>query len=84
MKAEVFFKNNCPFCVRAKELLRERGIEFDEIEAVSNREVLIERVTAATGFAPKTVPQIFLDGQHIGGYDDLVEYFNNQTKEQSN
>ena len=76
MKAEVYWKPNCPSCVNAKNLLKQKGIEFEEISAVENRESLIERVTAITGTAPSTVPQIFIDGQHIGGYDDLVVYFN--------
>lgn len=74
MKAEVYSKNNCPYCVRAKKLLDDRQIEYVELDAVALRDALIERVTAATGAAPRTVPQIFIDGNHVGGYDDLVKY----------
>jgi glutaredoxin 3 len=75
MKAEVYSKDFCPFCVKAKHLLEMKGIEITEIDAVANREQLIERVTADTGDAPRTVPQIYLDGKHIGGYDQLTAYF---------
>ena len=75
MKAEVFTKDHCPYCIKAKYLLEGRGIEIEEISAVEHREQLIERVTNDTGQAPRTVPQIYLDGQHIGGYDELVAHF---------
>lgn len=75
MHAEVFSKPNCPFCVRAKALLEKRGIDYTEVSAVDHREALIERVTADTGAAPRTVPQIYLDGQHVGGHDELVKHF---------
>lgn len=75
MTTEVFVKSNCPFCVRAKALLEKRGIPFTEISAVDHREALIERVTEITGAAPRTVPQIFLEGQYIGGFDDLAAHF---------
>lgn len=74
MKAELFSRDNCPYCVKAKELLEERGIEYDLLMAADHREALIERVTAITGSAPKTVPQIFLDGQYIGGYTELAAH----------
>ena len=76
MKAEVFSRDNCPFCVMAKTLLEKREIDFEVLDATAMREALIERVTKDTGVAPRTVPQIYLDGQYIGGYDNLVEYFN--------
>ena len=78
MKAEVYSKSNCPFCVKAKALLTQKGIEFEELDAVALRDQLIERVTKDTGNAPRTVPQIYLDGQYIGGYDQLAAHFANQ------
>lgn len=75
MQAEVYTKDHCPYCVRAKHLLEQRGATITEINAVEHKETLIERVTKDTGAAPRTVPQIYLDGQHIGGYDDLVAHF---------
>jgi glutaredoxin 3 len=70
--AEIYSKPNCPYCVKAKALLEKHNIPYREISAVDEREVLIERVEAAIGQPPKTVPQIFIDGRYIGGHDQLV------------
>ena len=68
MKAVVWSKDACPFCVQAKALLEARGIEFEErnISADWTREQLLEAVPNA-----RTLPQIFLDNQHIGVFTDL-------------
>jgi glutaredoxin len=68
MKAVVWSKDACPFCVQAKSLLKARGIEFEErnISKDWTREQLLEAVPDA-----RTLPQIFLDNQHIGGFTDL-------------
>jgi glutaredoxin len=68
MKAVVWSKNACPFCVQAKALLELRGIEYEERNVSTDwtREQLLEAVPDA-----RTLPQIFLDGQHIGGFTDL-------------
>ena len=61
----------CPFCVRAKALLRQRGVaQIDEIRVdldPAQRDLMIER----TG--RRTVPQIFIGETHVGGCDDLIE-----------
>jgi glutaredoxin len=68
MKAIVWSKDACPFCVQAKALLELRGIEFEErnVNKDWTREQLLEAVPDA-----RTLPQIFLDDQHIGGFTDL-------------
>ena len=68
MKAVVWSKDTCPFCVQAKALLEARGIEYEERNVSKDwtREQLLEAVPDA-----RTLPQIFLDGQHIGGFTDL-------------
>jgi glutaredoxin 3 len=68
MKAIVWSKNSCPFCVQAKALLELRGIEYEERNVSTDwtREQLLEAVPTA-----RTLPQIFLDDQHIGGFTDL-------------
>ena len=68
MKAIVWSKDACPFCVQAKALLEARGIEYEERNVSQDwtREQLLEAVPDA-----RTLPQIFLDGQHIGGFTDL-------------
>jgi glutaredoxin 3 len=74
MTAEIYSKPNCPYCVRAKAILEKRGIEYVEFSAVDQRDTLIERVTKEIGAPPRTVPQIWLGGQYIGGHDQLVAH----------
>jgi|TARA_B110000196_G_scaffold305878_1_gene303928 glutaredoxin len=68
MKAVVWSKPACPFCVKAKNLLKNKGIEYEEknIAEGYNIQDLLELVPNA-----KTMPQIWLDGEHLGGYDQL-------------
>lgn len=61
----------CPFCVRAKALLAKRGATYEEINLTAHPERLEEMIQKAGG--RRTVPQIFINGQHIGGCDDLYE-----------
>lgn len=58
----------CPYCVRAKELLQRKGISFHEID-VTDPNTRADMVLKAGG--RKTVPQIFIEDIHVGGYDDL-------------
>lgn len=65
---EIYTKATCPFCHRAKALLNQKGVTFKEIPIdgdASLREEMIKRSGRTT------VPQIFIDAQHIGGCDDL-------------
>lgn len=68
MKTRVYTKNYCPFCQMAKSLLTNKGIEFEEIYLGNDVEKMME-LAKKTGM--KTVPQIFIGDQLIGGYDDL-------------
>lgn len=72
MKAVVWSKYHCPYCDQAKALLTQKGIEFEErkIGDGFTKEELLEAVPTA-----RTVPQIFLEDQHIGGFQELREYF---------
>jgi len=72
MKAVVWSKNACPFCDQAKNLLKLKGIEFEErnISTDWTREQLLAAVPDA-----RTVPQIFLDDKLIGGFTELRKYF---------
>jgi len=59
----------CPYCVRAKHLLRRKGVEYEEIRIDKDsgqRRIMVER----TG--RHTVPQIFIGELHVGGYDELA------------
>lgn len=68
MKAIVWSKDACPYCDQAKALLTQRGIEFEERRIGSGwtREQLLEAVPTA-----RTVPQIFLDEELVGGFTEL-------------
>lgn len=59
----------CPYCDRAKLLLTKKGVEFSEID-VSDDDALRETMTIKAG-GRRTVPQIFINGAHVGGCDDL-------------
>ncbi|MCB1830083.1 MAG: glutaredoxin 3 [Chromatiaceae bacterium] len=60
----------CPYCVRAKNLLKKKGVEFKELRIDGNRELMREMLERSKR---RTVPQIFIDDYHVGGYDDLAE-----------
>lgn len=72
MKAEVFTKPGCPYCVAAKQLLLRKNIPFVERD-ITRRDHGDEIKARVPSF--RTVPQVFLDGQHIGGFDDLSVHF---------
>ncbi len=68
-KVELYTTTSCPFCVRAKALLRTKGVEFDEID-VTDDDDLREKMTELAG-GRRTVPEIFINGQLVGGYEEL-------------
>ena len=72
MAADVtlYTKPGCPYCARALGLLRDKGVEFQEIVASNDPEKKAEMVARSGGKA--TFPQVFIAGQHIGGSDDLL------------
>ncbi len=65
---KVYMTGYCPYCARAKELLRRKGVSFDEID-VAGDDALREQMVRDSG--RRTVPQIFINGQSIGGFDEL-------------
>ena len=71
---EVYSKKDCPFCHKAKELLREKGQKFIEIDVEENPEKLKEMLERSRG--RKTVPEIFIDGELVGGFDELRDLAN--------
>jgi glutaredoxin 3 len=66
---EIYTKSYCPFCHRAKALLDAKGVSYREHE-ISSDHKLQDEMKERSG--RHTVPQIFIDDQHIGGSDDLV------------
>lgn len=59
----------CPYCVNAKALLERKGAEYKEIYVDKEPDKLDEMISKSDG--RRTVPQIFINGKHIGGFDDL-------------
>ena len=67
----LFSKVGCPYCARAKSMLKEQGLDYEEI--VLGQDITTRSIKAATGAT--STPQVFIDGKLIGGSDALEEYF---------
>ena len=66
---EIYTGPLCVFCDRAKALLNKKGVPFKEINLASDSNKMDEMIIKTNGM--RTVPQIFIDGRHIGGHDKL-------------
>ena len=66
----VFTKPGCPFCAKAKQLLQDKGLQYEEI--VLGKDATTVSIRAVTG--QTTVPQVFIGGKHIGGSEDLEKH----------
>ena len=74
-RVEIYTKFGCPYCARAKRLLEEKGVDYQEYELHSDPGKREEMLSRANG--RHTVPQVFIDGRHVGGSDDLAELESN-------
>ena len=74
-KVIIWSKERCHSCINAKNLLAENGLQYEErvLDQPWSKEQLLEKAPNA-----RLVPQIFIDNIHIGGYNDLVGYFNSK------
>ncbi len=68
----IYTTNYCPYCHAAKEFLKSKKVPFKEVD-VSTDEVMRQKLVELSG--QETVPQIFSGGRSIGGYQDLVRYY---------
>lgn len=68
-KVEIYTWTFCPYCIRAKQLLDEKGVHYEEYKIDGDKKARAEMSQRANGRT--SVPQIFIDDQHIGGCDDL-------------
>lgn len=69
-QVEIYTTFWCPYCTRAKGLLEKKGVAFTEIDVGMDpaaRDTMVEKSGGR-----RTVPQVFIDGQHVGGSDDLA------------
>lgn len=69
-KIEIYTKPTCGFCHMAKRLLSSKGVSFSEVNISAHPERRAEMIQRAKGGS--TVPQIFINGKHVGGCDDLM------------
>lgn len=75
MNIEIYTKDFCIWCDRAKALLESKDLKFTEID-ISN-DVARSKFYSNVGEGVKTVPQVFIEGKRIGGYQELVTWFSN-------
>jgi glutaredoxin 3 len=68
-KVVIYSTTVCPYCVRAKALLDRKGVVYEEKMIDGNRELMREMLERSKR---RTVPQIFIDEYHVGGYDDMA------------
>ena len=72
MKVLIYTRNNCVWCDRAKNLLKINNLEYEEVDLSDN--VLRENFYKKFNNSIKTMPQIFIDDNRIGGFEALVDY----------
>lgn len=65
----IYTREYCGYCSRAKALLQSKGVDFVEHDATYSQELRAEMIAKANGRS--TFPQIFINGEHVGGCDDL-------------
>lgn len=70
MTAQLYGTDWCGYCAKAKSLLRKHGIEFEE--HLVDEDISFEELSEKIGRRVTTVPQIFLEGEYIGGYSELL------------
>ena len=68
-KVELYTTTFCPFCTRAKSLLKSKGVKFTEIDVTEDAELRNKMVELSGG--RRTVPEIFINDKIVGGYDEL-------------
>src|SRR3569832_1740023 len=69
-RVEIYTWQSCYYCLAAKRLLRQKGVEF--VEYASDRDEAARAKRAARAHERRTVPQIFINDRHIGGYSELA------------
>ena len=68
-KVQIYTTPICPYCIRAKSLLKKKGAQYEEIDVFMDHDARMEMEAKASG--RRTVPQIFIGEKHVGGCDDL-------------
>ncbi len=68
-RVEIYTTRSCPYCHAAKALLARKGVQFEETDVGADPNLRMAMIQRAGG--RRTVPQIFIGGQHVGGSDDI-------------
>ena len=69
-RVEIYTTAICPYCVSAKQFLKQRGLQYEEVRVDLDPARRDEMLARSSG--RRTVPQVFVNGAHVGGFDDLV------------
>lgn len=80
MKIVVYSKNNCQFCNKAKHMIKSLGLEYEEKSLEKDFDSDPTKLIEDIGKPVRTMPQIKIDGQLIGGYNQLIEHFADKGK----
>jgi glutaredoxin len=76
----IYSKNNCQFCNKAKHLIKTLGLEYEEKSLEKDFDSDPSKMMEDIGKPVRTMPQIKIDGQLIGGYNQLIEHFADKGK----
>ena len=80
MKIVIYSKNNCQFCNKAKHMIKSLGLEYEEKSLEKDFDSDPTKLMEDIGKPVRTMPQIKIDGELIGGYNQLIEHFADQGK----
>ena len=80
MKIVIYSKNNCQFCNKAKHMIKSLGLEYEEKSLEKDFDSDSTKLIEDIGKPVRTMPQIKIDGQLIGGYNQLIEHFADKGK----
>lgn len=78
MKIRIYGRPDCPYCVKAKELCVDKGLEFEYID-IKEQGISKEQLGGICGKVIETVPQIFVDDNHVGGFTDLEAFLSTES-----
>ena len=80
MKIVIYSKNNCQFCTKAKHMIKTLGLEYEEKSLEKDFDSDPSKMMEDIGKPVRTMPQIKIDGNLVGGYNQLVEHFADKGK----
>jgi len=76
-KIQIYSKPNCQYCTKTKQLIKTLGFEYEE-KMFGKDFNTPEELYEAIGKRVRTIPQIVIEDKHIGGYNELIEYFSDK------